>query len=98
MTDCDHMTGEKAKSRLLTTPPTQQIRSSADSSAACRWLRDSFSISEPERQISMAVMPVARAPKTTDTRPTLQEGLGWPRNCTKAKMRVKSHESMVQIG
>ena len=90
--------GVNTNSRLLTTPPTQQMASSVLIPMSCEICFEWRRTSRPERQIRRAVSPAESAPSTADSSPMLQAGLGWPRNLTKANTLVNAQAIMVQIG
>ena len=54
--------------------------------------------SRPERQMSIAVKPAAKAPKTAEQRLTAHAGVGWPMYVTHENALQKNHEQSVQNG
>ena len=82
--DCDHSTGENANTSAPPSPPAKLM-----SACRCSWggtrscasdaseaIESSMSL--PDRQMSIAVHPAAKAPATAEKSDTAQAGVGWP--------------------
>ena len=98
MVDCDHITGEKAKTSAAATPPENAKSEFVLPHSAFCASSLGFIMSMLDRHMSMAVQPAANAPVTAENSDIAHAGVGCPMYVTHENSRQNTHPHMLQNG